>query len=69
RDHRKQQAPSNLISAAARYTAFALKIPTLGGGSWDNASVLVKYFPSTSQHYAKAIRMIIKKYKKFKKES
>ncbi|QQP36544.1 Uncharacterized protein FKW44_021678, partial [Caligus rogercresseyi] len=56
-----------LISVAARYTAFALKIPTLGGGSWDNASVLVKYFLSTSQHYAKAIRIIVKNIRNLKK--
>ncbi|QQP54723.1 Uncharacterized protein FKW44_007646, partial [Caligus rogercresseyi] len=40
-----------LISAAARSTAFALKIMILGGGSWDNASKLVKYFPTNSLHY------------------
>uniref|UniRef100_A0A0K2UGN9 Uncharacterized protein n=1 Tax=Lepeophtheirus salmonis TaxID=72036 RepID=A0A0K2UGN9_LEPSM len=41
-----------MISAAARYTAFKLKIPNLTNDvSWRYTFGLIKYFPSTSARH------------------
>ncbi|QQP38723.1 Uncharacterized protein FKW44_019385, partial [Caligus rogercresseyi] len=37
-----------LVSAAARYAAFSLKIPSVRNDSWTIASEEIKFFPSSS---------------------
>ncbi|QQP53592.1 Uncharacterized protein FKW44_006119, partial [Caligus rogercresseyi] len=49
-----------LVSAAARYAAFSLKIPSVRNDSWTIASEEIKYFPSSSLSRLKILRRILK---------
>eukprot|EP00096_Caligus_rogercresseyi_P013537 TRINITY_DN6176_c0_g1_i1.p1 TRINITY_DN6176_c0_g1~~TRINITY_DN6176_c0_g1_i1.p1 ORF type:complete len:146 (+),score=6.60 TRINITY_DN6176_c0_g1_i1:383-820(+) len=57
---------SIMVSAAARYAAFSLRIPMVQSSAWNNASEVIKYFPSTSPLHTKSLEIIIRQFKKFK---
>ncbi|QQP40997.1 Uncharacterized protein FKW44_015241, partial [Caligus rogercresseyi] len=54
---------SIMISAAARYTALDLKIPSLLDSTWTLAAREVKFYPSSSLCHRKTIKRILKFYK------
>ncbi|QQP57909.1 Uncharacterized protein FKW44_003063, partial [Caligus rogercresseyi] len=49
-----------LVSAAARYATFSLKIPSVRNNSWTIASEKIKYFLSSSLVHLKILRRILK---------
>ncbi|QQP50605.1 Uncharacterized protein FKW44_011654, partial [Caligus rogercresseyi] len=53
---------SIMISAAARYTALDLKIPSLLDSTWTLAAREVKFYPSSSLCH-RTIKRILKFYK------
>ncbi|QQP52227.1 Uncharacterized protein FKW44_004314, partial [Caligus rogercresseyi] len=54
------------ISASARYAALDLRIPSATDNSWTLAGDLVKYVPSRSNVLRDALKLLLKKFKKFK---
>ncbi|QQP40039.1 Hypothetical protein FKW44_013949, partial [Caligus rogercresseyi] len=51
---------SAIISAAARYTALTLKIPSDTDDSWISAGNIVKFYPSKSKRYFNILKRIMK---------
>ncbi|QQP54620.1 Uncharacterized protein FKW44_007508, partial [Caligus rogercresseyi] len=51
---------SAMISAAARYTAFSLKIPSDTDDSWISAGNIIKFYPSKSKRYFNFLKRIMK---------
>ncbi|QQP38852.1 Uncharacterized protein FKW44_019549, partial [Caligus rogercresseyi] len=55
-----------IISTAARYSAFNIKIPNKDYSSWEYAGNIIKYYPS--KHYKNFQRWLLRIHKKFLKK-
>ncbi|QQP57519.1 Uncharacterized protein FKW44_002536, partial [Caligus rogercresseyi] len=48
-----------IISSAARYSSFSLKIPNTSGAGWQYAADLFKFYPKVSAKYFTMLKNII----------
>ncbi|QQP50619.1 Uncharacterized protein FKW44_011674 [Caligus rogercresseyi] len=56
-----------IISTAARYNAFSIRIPGTDNIPWKYAGDLVRFYPSISNGHLQFLQRILRAYKKFNK--
>ncbi|QQP54652.1 Uncharacterized protein FKW44_007552 [Caligus rogercresseyi] len=54
-----------MISTAARYLAFTVKIPTINTIPWKYVGDLARFYLSCSAGHLQLLQWIVKQYKKF----